>query len=240
MSGSVPPARQCTMATCQREVPADGGAGELCEYHRTQLPGAKASDSSDSSESSTEEAEETDHGQSSSLAFEPTGLPDLDTGRLAEHIDLNDIETDTYPQDLVENGARWLLWQDSDGRKVPRNPRWGRTDQDDGYAFVGAKNPDAWFEFDKARDWATHEPDLELAYYLTGPDRTDWDDDPSYESVAPAQDVPEEPHVGLLDFDDVRDPETGDVAPEAIRLLDQVAGTFCEWSPSGTGVHALW
>lgn len=55
----------------------------------------------------------------------------------------------------------------------------------------------------------------------------------------PERDVPEEPHVGLLDFDDIRDPETGEVAPDAAALLDQLAGTFREWSPSGTGAHAL-
>lgn len=165
--------------------------------------------------------------------------PGEDSAYCPDKLDLDDIEPDTYPEDLVEAGARWPLWQDSDGRKVPRNPQWGRSDRDGGYAFVGAKNPDAWLEFESARDWIDHDDDLGLTYYLTSPDRTDWDDDPNYQSVDLERDVPEELHVGLLDFDDIRDSETGEVAPDAAALLDQFAGTFCEWSPSSTGAHPL-
>ncbi|WP_227374950.1 hypothetical protein [Haladaptatus halobius] len=32
---------------------------------------------------------------------------------------------------------------------------------------------------------------------------------------------------------------TGAVAPAAAELLERLTGTFCEWSPSGTGAHAL-
>ncbi|WP_458191022.1 hypothetical protein [Haladaptatus sp. NG-WS-4] len=164
---------------------------------------------------------------------------DAATSNETTEIDLQGVAPDTYPEDLVENGARWLLWQYSDDRKVPRNPAWGYSDHGAGYAFAGAKDPRAWFEFDKATGWVDHDDDLGLAYYLTNPNRDDWDDDEKYAHVDPAEDVPDEPHVGLLDFDDIRDPETGAVAPAAVELLERLAGTFCEWSPSGTGAHAL-
>ncbi|WP_276274356.1 hypothetical protein [Haladaptatus sp. QDMS2] len=101
------------------------------------------------------------------------------------------------------------------------------------------QKPDAWFDFDDAANWVDHDDDLGLAYYLTSPDRNDWEGDDKYAHIDPAEDVPEEPHVGLLDFDDIRNPDTGDVAPVAADLLEKLAGTFCEWSPSGTGAHAL-
>lgn len=224
------------MATCEREVRIADGSAELCEYHYDILPGGDP----DFSVAQTVIADESDDGEREAPSKpEPSESNTSAAGRGPENIDLESVNHRTYPEDLVDNGARWLLWQDSDGRKVPRNPRWGRSDRQDGYAYVGAKNPDAWFEFQKAHDWITHEDGLGLAYYLTGPDRTDWDDDPSHESIDPEQHVPDEPHVGLLDFDDIRDLDTGEVAPEAVSLLDQLSGTFCEWSPSGTGAHAL-
>ncbi|WP_158056561.1 Rrf2 family transcriptional regulator [Halorussus halophilus] len=154
-------------------------------------------------------------------------------------LDLQGVNPDTFPTDLVENGARWLLWQYSDDRKVPRNPAWGYTNHGVGYAFVGAKDPEAWFDFEAAARWINHDDDLGFAYYLTSPDRDDWDNDGKYNHVDPDEDVPDEPHVGLLDFDDIRDPDTGAVAPAAADLLERLSGTFCEWSPSGTGAHAL-
>ena len=65
-------------------------------------------------------------------------------------IDLHGVTPDTYPTDLVKNGARWLLWQYSDDRKVPRDPAWGYSNHGAGYASVGAKDPKAWFDFEDA------------------------------------------------------------------------------------------
>jgi len=226
----VPTEQQCVLDDCDRAARDTSHGGGLCETYHSQMV--------DVTEDPTLPADDTTAENSTN---DNTGdyIPGEDRAYTPDEIDLDGVEPDTYPEDLVVAGARWLLWQDSDGRKVPRNPQWGRSDRDDGYAFVGAKNPDAWLEFDSARDWIDHDDDLGLAYYLTAPNRSDWDDDPNYQSVDPERDVPEEPHVGLLDFDDIRDSETGEVAPDAAALLEQLAGTFCEWSPSGTGAHAL-
>ncbi|WP_425604351.1 hypothetical protein [Natrinema gelatinilyticum] len=131
-----------------------------------------------------------------------------------------------------------MLWQYSDDRKVPRNPSWGYLDQAVGYAFVGAKDPNAWFDFETASNWVDHDDDLGFAYYHTGPDHDDWDDDEKYAWVDPEEDVPSEPHVGLLDFDDIRDPETGDVDDTARDIIERL-DSYTEISPSGTGYHVL-
>lgn len=154
-------------------------------------------------------------------------------------LDLHGVEPDTYPAELVEYGGRWLVVQSRDDENVPRDPTRGYADHDVGYAVVDARDPTAWFDYETARDWVDHDDDLGLGYYLTGPDRDDWEDDETYAWIEPDEDVPPEPHVGLLDFNDVCDLASGEVAPAAVDLLEQLSGTFCEWSPSGTGVHAL-
>lgn len=153
-------------------------------------------------------------------------------------LDLQGVEPDTYPAELVEYGARWLLMQLRGDENVPRDPTQGDADHEVDYPVVDAMDPTSWFDYETARDWVDHHDDLGLAYYLTRPDRDEWDDE-TYAWVDPEEDVAEEPHVGLLSFDDIRDPASGEVAPAAADLLEQLSGTFCEWSSSGTGAHAL-
>ncbi|MCO8242959.1 hypothetical protein [Haladaptatus sp. AB643] len=229
--------RGCSMPRCPQDAVHSIDPGALCDYHFRQLhldtegngtsedlPTVRSISGTPEDERETETAGQTD---------------DSGHDEQEREIGLYDVAPGTYPEDLVENGSRWLLWQYSDDRKVPRNPSWGYSNHGAGYAFVGAKDPRAWFEFEAATRWLDHDDDLGLAYYLTNPDRNDWDNDEKYAHVDPAEDIPDEPHVGLLDFDDVRDPESGAVAPAAADLLERLAGTFCEWSPSGTGAHAL-
>jgi putative DNA primase/helicase len=47
-----------------------------------------------------------------------------------------------------------------------------------------------------------------------------------------------DPFVGI-DLDDCRDPETGDLAPWAQKIIDRVQEGYIEASPSGTGVHII-
>ncbi|SEP23224.1 hypothetical protein SAMN04487948_12438 [Halogranum amylolyticum] len=225
MSRKVPVEQQCSMPTCEQEATTAVGPGALCDYHSKQLN----SDADQVEESASQGASSSAHSISQTEA----------TTNASQELDFQSVEPNTYPTDLVENGARWLLWQYSDDRKVPRNPTWGYSDRDSGYSFVGAKSPEAWFNFETAHNWVEHDDELGLAYYLTSPESNDWDNDEKYSWVDTDEDVPDEPHVGLLDFDDIRDPVSGEVAPAAAELLERVAATFCEWSPSGTGAHAL-
>lgn len=47
------------------------------------------------------------------------------------------------------------------------------------------------------------------------------------------------PDDGLtgIDLDHVIDPDTGELKAEAIEIMDRFAGTYCQVSPSGTGLR---
>jgi putative DNA primase/helicase len=47
-----------------------------------------------------------------------------------------------------------------------------------------------------------------------------------------------DPFVGI-DLDDCRDPDSGDIAPWAQKIIDRVQEGYIEISPSGTGVHII-
>lgn len=47
-----------------------------------------------------------------------------------------------------------------------------------------------------------------------------------------------DPFVGI-DLDDCRDPDSGDIAPWAQKIIDRVQEGYIETSPSGTGVHII-
>lgn len=47
-----------------------------------------------------------------------------------------------------------------------------------------------------------------------------------------------DPFVGV-DLDDCRDPESGEIAPWAQKIIDRVQEGYIEVSPSGTGVHII-
>ncbi|MXV62057.1 hypothetical protein GS429_08285 [Natronorubrum sp. JWXQ-INN-674] len=49
----------------------------------------------------------------------------------------------------------------------------------------------------------------------------------------------DDPYV-YVDGDDVRDPETGDVHPAFIAILEHLGATYCDISTSGKGVHAIY
>jgi putative DNA primase/helicase len=48
-----------------------------------------------------------------------------------------------------------------------------------------------------------------------------------------------DPYVGI-DLDDCRDPETGEISSWAQRIINSVADSYVEASPSGTGVHIVF
>ena len=48
-----------------------------------------------------------------------------------------------------------------------------------------------------------------------------------------------DPYVGV-DLDDCRDPETGEIAEWAQKIIDGFADSYVEASPSGTGVHIIF
>lgn|GEM_PF-5534907 len=51
---------------------------------------------------------------------------------------------------------------------------------------------------------------------------------------------PDGPRLAALDLDACRDPDTGEIAGWAKEVLDAFADSYCETSPSGTGLHVFF
>ena len=109
---------------------------------------------------------------------------------------------------------QWVAWRyetRGDKRtKIPKNPKSNGK-------LVNAKpnDPATWGTFDEAVDHCGRHADLAGIGFCLAPDD------------------------GLtgIDLDHVLDPDTGELKPEAAEILERFAGTYCEVSPSGTGLR---
>jgi len=125
-------------------------------------------------------------------------------------------EGGVYPADRKDS-PRWLTWkQADDGRKIPRAPYHNPNNHDQ---YVSAQDPTIWTNFENAVDWAEKLPHHQLAHVI--PNRDDYDTD-----------------LVLVDYDNARDPETGEIHPTVHDHL-KAADSYADISPSGTGVHIL-
>jgi hypothetical protein len=123
------------------------------------------------------------------------------------------VESGSYPSDLQEVD-QWLTWKlTDDGRKVPRAP-W----ETGGDWRVSSQDPDVWTDFETVLEWTDKLPGYELAF-----------------NIRDREEYPEETFL-LVDYDDARDPDTGEIHP-AVREHVQRAGSYADVSTSGTGVH---
>lgn len=117
---------------------------------------------------------------------------------------------DELPDALTERD-QWLCWrtQTRNGKptKVPIDPHTRR--------FGSATDPDAWADFETAREAAADATADGLGFAFT-------DDDPL---------------VGI-DLDDCRDRDDGTLTDEATEIIEELV-SYTEVSPSGTGVHVI-
>jgi hypothetical protein len=121
-----------------------------------------------------------------------------------------------YPSDILSRDT-WFVWKETNERKIPRAP-WNNPEWHDKYE--SAQDPDVWTDADTALTWADRLPGFEPAINIR--DRDEY---------------PEE-NLVFFDFDDVRDPDTGDIHPVALEIVAD-ADTYAQVSTSGTGIHAL-
>jgi len=126
------------------------------------------------------------------------------------------IETDTFPADLLL-AERWFTWKFDQGRKIPRAP-WSDDHTEETYASY--KNEDIWTDFETADGWV------------------DSLDGYGHASCIPDIGDNSEARIIFFDFDDVRDPETGEIHPHAWGFI-QAQGLHAAISTSGTGVHGF-
>jgi hypothetical protein len=123
------------------------------------------------------------------------------------------VEDGVFPETL-RDADQWLTWKSTnDGRKVPRAP-W----ESGGDEFVSAQDPDVWTDFETATIWSEKLPGYELAF-----------------TIRDREEYPEETFL-LIDYDDVRDPGTGEIHP-TVQEHVQRADSYADVSTSGTGIH---
>lgn len=138
-------------------------------------------------------------------------------GPLTEHDSENDpyvvsgidVDPDGYefPDGLIER-RQWLTWETIDrGGKTTKIPYVPGDPEND------HTNPDSLLRFEKAHEYVNMSPSHKLGYSFQ----------------------PGGPFVGI-DFDDCRDPETGELDDWVAEIVDR-AESWAQVSTSGTGIH---
>lgn len=144
---------------------------------------------------------------------------------------MTEAETLEFPE-WLKNREIWVCWAfDDAGRKRPRAPwhghsypcKWGKHCDD---------RPETDFElasqYANLREW-----ELELLAPLP-PDAAD--ENLKIGVILPHE--PPDPPLMLVDLDDVRDPETGEITEPAMDLIGEL-NAYASVSVSGRGVHCL-
>ncbi|MBX0350367.1 hypothetical protein EGH26_19450 [Halomicroarcula pellucida] len=146
----------------------------------------------------------------------PSSQPQRDPkwGRWAG-ADWTDPDIDVYPPGLLDR-EQWMGHQE----KKPFAP-WADRDHSEADA-----DEDARYKWGLAEN------------YLDGEGIAMAEVDPRLDGRAFLQ-QPDDPFA-YVDGDDVRDPETGDVHPAFVAILEHLGLTYADVSQSGTGAHAIY
>jgi len=204
------------MPTCSTEAVDPSGQGGLCPEH------VRALDESDETETAEEQGGSPDETPTPDVG--ETGSKTTETGDYTD-IDFADTVPATYPPALLET-EQWM------GRKgkLPFAP-WGEQDapaecRKDGHDTAASCDCDARFKWDHTE------------HYVDGETVGMAEDDPRLDGRVFIQ--RDSDRFVFVDGDDVRCPETGEVHPEFIALLDRLGFSYADVSTSGAGVHAYY
>ena len=160
---------------------------------------------------------------------EPESDGEGEQDQWADDIEFSSLTPDTWPRggDIPQDYASWMVQK---GKK-PYAP-WGPSthpdvpeDEDPRWKWVQVTENRE--EFEEAKEWMEMDPSL--------------DDGLAFLSQKPEDPVTDDPDPFLMiDGDDVRNPETGEVVPEFIGLLNRFEPTYLDVSQSGEGIHAYY
>ena len=126
-----------------------------------------------------------------------------------------EVESPAHLADLLAQ-ERWFNWKLSEGRKIPRAPYH----HDNPHKFSSWKNQEIWTDYDTAAEWAEKLNGFGVA------------------SCVPAYEDNEIERLIFFDFDNCRDPDTGEIHAEAWEFIEKY-DLPAYLSTSGTGVHAF-
>lgn len=133
---------------------------------------------------------------------------------------------DVWPATLVDHRC-WLVLQY--GAKQPFAP-WGERDHPDVDPEKDARYSwsvsEHWADKATADEWVDMHPGLEGYAVILDSETDPYTDDPD--------------SVALVDGDEVRNPEIGEVHPAFVALLDRLGLTYADVSRSAFGVYALY
>jgi putative DNA primase/helicase len=122
--------------------------------------------------------------------------------------------TENIPEQLTER-PQWVCWRlerrNGEPTKIPYTPGTERR--------ASSTELMTWKTFEDA-----------MASYEAG--------EPPYDGIGYCF-CSADPYVGI-DLDDCRNPETGEIAPWAKKILERVQEAYTEVSPSGTGIHIIF
>jgi hypothetical protein len=121
------------------------------------------------------------------------------------------VDGNVVPRELRDIG-QWIVWKWKLKQKSDGTWKWDKPPQNRQGFEASAHDADNWLAFDDALDLHRSGKFAGVGFALTADD----------------------PFVGV-DLDGCRDPETGDIKPEAQRIIDALA-SYSEVSPSRTGV----
>lgn len=193
-------------------TPSDSLLKERVEQHLERYPDASipaiAGSLGEPPQRIAEVLDETSAQPDSSAEVDETPTPDVD--------DLPTLEAESglMPENLTEHDC-WIPWRFLEGRKQPE-AIYADTEN-----RMSWSNPDNWTDY-KSVQMVCQDPRLE------GPGVVlQHSDDPYADEADPFY---------IVDYDDVRDPDTEQVHPLVAEHVNR-ADTYADISTSGTGVH---
>jgi len=225
-TADVPPARLCTLPTCTREAVDTDHDGQLCQHHLETLGEGEPITSSD--ESPTEESSEQLDNETET--HDCDGIESVDEGGSACTSDDNSCDRPSY----IWNTAHFAnpesgVWPP----ELLKREQWmGHVDKRPFAPWSDRDHPDADDDEDARWKWGLEEN------YADGDTVAIAEDDHRLDGRAFLQQ--EADLFAFVDGDKVRDPETSNVHPAFVAILEQLGFTYADVSQSGAGVHAYY
>lgn len=253
----VPPARQCTLPSCEREAVEAKRSGKLCAHHREQLGEEDDAECVRTSEGKgTEETHEKLPDSNSQNSNTQDGSGSGGTSSGSEGVSNRDKvlnQRDCHRaagEDIDRGGWNSLFPADPDRRTYPR-PQYdleywmgaGGTGGKQPFAIWGDR--DAPAECNKDGHTTAAECDCDArwkwgyrGHYRDGADAELALADPEIETLTYI--LHDDEPTMLVDGDKVVDPASGAVHPQYLELLARFGLTYADISLSETGTHAIY